>query len=116
MQGEISMLSFERGKSTIESDVLLNLIKEADSVIVVPLKYKGAQVGLRYMFSSDVTLDEWSPSKDKVKKGIKVKYTKKKNGLTSYEERCSKEFYIDASCMQNVFRLMSSDMIVRIME
>ena len=110
------MLSFDKGRSKTESEILLSLIKGSESVVVTPLVFKGVQVGLRYTFSKGIILDEWSPSHDKVKNGIRVRYIKKKNGLVSKDERRSKEFFIDVTCMQNVLRLMQSNMKVMFKE
>lgn len=110
------MLSFDKGGSKTESEILLSLIKESESVVITPLVFKGVQVGLRYTFSKGIILDEWSSSHDKVKNGIKVRYVKKKNGLVSKDERKSKEFFIDVTCMQNVLRLMQSNMKVMFKE
>lgn len=102
------MLSFENG-SKAESDILLTLIKGAEEIRVTPLVRNGLQVGLRYKVNNSITLDAWKPTGRKINGGIKVKYTKCKNGLTSHDERNSKEFYLDITHMQNVLNLLGGN-------
>lgn len=80
------------------------IAENANIISVTPLRYRGVQIGIRYTFDNGLVLDKSISTGQRISKGIRMCYSKKKQGYVSYYEIGSRQYYRDISNM-NIINL-----------
>ncbi len=83
--------------STTSRLLLSTIVGNAKVINVTPLRHRGVQIGIRYTFDNGLVLDKSISARPKISKGVRMRYSKKKQGYVSYCEIGLKQYYKDIS-------------------